>query len=154
MFGLSNFRLIAYGLTFLVIAGLYWRYNYVLHQRDAAVSQAAELVTALVTEKQNAAQVQADLNASRSASSALQSRLTDIESRHNQPPPRVRCYASVPGTTSEGGAAAGSVGTFKPGGDEGALRDAGPALDAARREAEVNAARYEALIEWERARSH
>lgn len=153
MFGLSNFRLIAYAAILLVVAGLYWRYNYVLHQRDAAVSQAAELVTERDQAKADyAAYKQAaeqDLALNRKTREVLQTRLTAIE--RSSHPVSVRCYAaSVPGATATTGASGGADAASVNGSTTTPLRDIGASLDAARIEALKNNALHLGLEEWER----
>jgi len=155
MFGLSTFRLCAYGAILLVIAGGYWRYAYVLHQRDAATKEARELV--IERDKAKAdflayrkAKEKDDL-LNRTTRDVLQKRLHAIElSRH---PVSVRCYAaSVPGAAATSGASGGADAAAVNGSPTAPLRDIGGALEDARIEALKNNALHVRLEEWERAR--
>jgi len=158
MFGLSTFRLYAYAAILLVITAGYFRYAYVLHQRDAATKEAKELVTERDQAKADYAAYKADAEAkaklNKETRDVLQARLHDIESQRD--PVRLRCYAvsSVPSAAPQGGPAAGAVGTAQGREPEAAAFDPGPDLEQYGADCAANTAALTTLQEWERARTH
>ena len=155
MFGLSTFRLYAYG-AIVVLAGLaYWRYSYVVHALASARAQTAEAnherdqVRADYAAYKQAAATDAALN--RKTREVLQTRLTQIE--RTRAAVSVRCYAaSVPSATASSGAATGADAAPIDGGATALIRDVGSALEDARIEALKNNNNYMGLQEWELAR--
>lgn len=153
MLGLSKAHLIGYGIAVLVIAGAYWRYTYVLNQRDAATELVTDLTGKLAAEKKNRATEQADRRKADASAQSLEDELTRLRKPH--PVASVYCRpASVPGPASQGGSSASPDDPAVRGGPEAPLRDIGAAVDAVRIEQQTNAARQRALIEWERSRTH
>lgn len=139
----------------ILIAGLLWHDHIGWQKLKAAKAEATQLQATLAGERQNRAIEQADRRRADAAVTSLQAKLDDINRRASESAPVVLCKrARVPSATGEGLAASVVGSATDTGRNEGPLRDIGSALGAARREAESNAARYEALIKWESERTH
>lgn len=152
MFGISQFRLYAYAAIALAIAFLVAREHWAVQARKAAQAHAAQLETALETERKNRQIEQDDRRRADEATKSLQTQLDSISAVR---PVRVLCRTpSLPSAASQSGSSAGTADSSGDQGAGGPVSDYGPAIEAVRIEAQRNNARHEALIQWEQNRSH
>lgn len=146
-------RIYLYAAAVLVIGGLYWRYTYVVHQRDAAEILVTNLTATLAGERKNRAIEQADRRQADEIVKPVEVKLARIAVTPD--PVGVYCRpAKLPAAASQSGSPASVVSAPVDRGPEAPLRDIGSALGAARREAESNNARNEGLIKFEIERKH
>lgn len=145
-------RIYLYAAAALVIGGLYWRYTYVVNQRDAAEILVTNLTASLKTERANRKIEQDDR---RRADESAKSLETELAAIRNAPKPHsVFCRPASVSAASQGGTAPGADDAAAGGSPEEPLRDIGAAVDAVRIEQQTNAARQRALISWEENRTH
>lgn len=133
-------RIYLYAAAALVIGGLYWRYTYVVHQRDAAEILVTNLTATLEAERVNTERANA-------AEKAVVAKLDDLERRaREQPLPRLRCHAASVSKAS-GTAVAGEAAQADNAGADAADFDPTPELDQYGTDSEANLIQCQGAID-------
>lgn len=134
-------RIYLYAAAALVIGGMYWRYTYVVHQRDAAEILVTNLAATLEAERINTERANA-------AEKAVVAKLDDLERRaREQPLPRLRCHAAVVPQT-HGTAVPGEAAQADDTGADAPDFDPTPELDQYGTDSEANLIQCQGAIDF------